>query len=311
MRKKYKIQRLGVTEVNFIALVLGLIFISVGSLIQRIDFFNGLMVNEFIIILFPAIVLLRRSNVKKVLKLNRLSMLDTARVILIVILFYPLVLLCNGLFLSFLSQFYELKDFSLQVMQHEKSLLTYIFYMAFIPCICEEVFFRGALMNAYEHYGPKFAVLCSAFIFALFHFDPQNLMAPFMLGILFGMVMEASSSLYAAFVAHFTNNVLAILAAKYGNGAIFDFLKSTRAAWEVGSIQFFTIIILVFLSGFSIFLIVKLYKAIKKDSNKDLAIQEMKFKYEFDIVSFWPILIMIIVYIFYLKMNFAIRGSLL
>lgn len=311
MAKKNKKNRLGVTEVNFIALILAIIFITAGSKIQSMDFFKGILINELIFILLPGIALLRKSDIKKVLKLNKLPPVDWLRVILITILFYPVVLLANGLFLTFLSNIIELKDFSLDMLQHNGSIFVYIFYMGIVPCICEEVFFRGALINAYEQYGNWFAIICSAAVFAFFHFDPQNVIAPFMLGILFAVVMEGSGSLYAAMIAHFTNNVLGILGAKYFNGAIFNFLKGTRLVWEVGSVQFFTIIVLILISAFSLFVIVKLYKGIRKNAIRDGSIQEMKFKYKFDIMSFWPIFVMIIVYIIYLRLNFNMRGILL
>lgn len=311
MAKKNKKNRLGVTEVNFIALVLALIFITVGSKVQKRDFFNGILINEFIFILLPGIVLLRKSDVKKVLKLNKLPRIDWLRVVLITILFYPIVLLANGLFLTFLSNTYELKDFSLDMLQHNRSIFVYIFYMGLVPCICEEVFFRGALLNAYEQYGNWFAIFCSAAVFAIFHFDPQNLLAPFMLGILFAVVMEASGSLYAAMIAHFTNNVLGILGAKYFNGTIFNFLKGTRLVWEVGSVQFFTIIVLILLSALSLFLIIRLYNGMRKNAIRDGSIQEMKLKYKFDIMSFWPIFVMVIVYFIYLRLNYNVKGIFL
>jgi len=65
-------------------------------------------------------------------------------------------------------------------------------------------------MNAYGRYGPKRAILSTAVLFGLFHFNLQNLAAPIMLGALFGYYVHITDSIYSAILAHSLHNALSV-----------------------------------------------------------------------------------------------------
>lgn len=79
--------------------------------------------------------------------------------------------------------------------------------------ICEEVFFRGSLQQGLEgRYAAPRAVVVSALIFTVFHFDLAGLVARFELGVLFGLLAWRTRSLWAGIGAHAANNAVSVLA---------------------------------------------------------------------------------------------------
>ena len=79
--------------------------------------------------------------------------------------------------------------------------------------ICEEIFFRGVILNAYEsELGRKWGAIFSGVLFGLFHFNPQNLFGPILLGILFAYLVQVTGSIWAGIIAHTANNGIAVTA---------------------------------------------------------------------------------------------------
>lgn len=81
-----------------------------------------------------------------------------------------------------------------------------------LPAICEELLFRGYLQTRLtSRLGGVAGVLIASLIFAAFHFDPVHVLAVFPIGLWMGFVTFRSGSLIPAMIAHFLNNVLAVL----------------------------------------------------------------------------------------------------
>lgn len=73
--------------------------------------------------------------------------------------------------------------------------------------VCEEFFFRGVVQRAFlVRLRPPLAIVLSALVFSLFHFDPVGLLARFELGLLFGLLAWHSGSLWPGIAAHAANN---------------------------------------------------------------------------------------------------------
>lgn len=299
---------LNVLSVNTLTLVLSIFFLTIGYFIQSKDFFKGTFINEVFIILIPALLISRTGKLKEVLKINRISLKTILRVILIVVLVYPIILLLNGIFLNLISNFIELKNFSMDILLVEEEFARYFVFLCIVPAICEEIFFRGALINSYDIYGSKFAIFMSAFVFALFHFDIQNFIAPFLLGILFGNLLELTNSLYAAILGHFTNNLLGIVTSKYLNDQIFKFLKDTNMAQDIGSLQLYIILLLIVFSIISSIILKKMFKQMNREKNKLLEKSGRKKRTReiesIDFFNFVPIVALIILYFIYYAVVF-------
>ena len=301
--KKLKKSNLNVLTVNTLTLVLSICFLTIGYFIQSKDFFKGTFINEIFIILIPALLISGTGNLKEVLRIRKISFKNIVRVIVIVILSYPVILLLNGIFLSILSHFIELNNFSMDILLEENGIVKYIVFLCVVPAICEEIFFRGALINSYEVYGSRFAIVMSSLVFALFHFDIQNFIAPFLLGILFGNLLELTGTLYSVIIGHFVNNLLGIVAAKYLNDTIFNYLKDTSTAQDIGSLQLYIILVLIAVSAISAFLLRRFFIKMNREKKHRILVSGKKIRSRdiesLDIFNFVPILALIVLYFIY------------
>ena len=65
-------------------------------------------------------------------------------------------------------------------------------------------------MSSYEQLGKKKAIIYSAILFGVFHFNFQNLLGPIYLGILFGIIAYKTNSLFSTIIGHTVNNTIAL-----------------------------------------------------------------------------------------------------
>ena len=86
------------------------------------------------------------------------------------------------------------------------------------PAIFEELGFRGVILTALEPVlGPREALLVSALIFAILHLSIPSIPHLFLMGIVLAWLRQKTGSLYAGMVAHFTHNLLVLLAERHGS----------------------------------------------------------------------------------------------
>lgn len=88
-----------------------------------------------------------------------------------------------------------------------------IVIIALVSGFCEEVFFRGALQL-------DFNLWIAAFIFGMFHMPTFRYLTygawAMAAGVLFGVTLESTNSLWAPITAHVANNFAVILFMRYG-----------------------------------------------------------------------------------------------
>ncbi|MBP1638266.1 MAG: Abortive infection protein [Bacteroidetes bacterium] len=91
-------------------------------------------------------------------------------------------------------------------------LMGNLFLMAAFPAFCEEIYFRGALLNIFSDQKNKnTAIWVVAIIFSLIHFQMYGFIPRMILGALLGYLLVWSGNLWVPVIAHFTNNALAVL----------------------------------------------------------------------------------------------------
>ena len=96
-----------------------------------------------------------------------------------------------------------------------------LFSLAIVPAICEEILYRGVLMQALQKSTSRsIGIALSAFIFALMHFNPWFFPFLFCLGIYFGLLFERSKQLRWPILAHFINNGIAVLGFHFLNWSV-------------------------------------------------------------------------------------------
>ncbi len=87
-----------------------------------------------------------------------------------------------------------------------------ILLLGIIPPICEEIVFRGIIFNGLrKSYSDKIAVVFSAFLFALMHGSLEQLVYPFLMGIVFATIVLRTGSIVPSMIVHMINNTLVIV----------------------------------------------------------------------------------------------------
>jgi uncharacterized protein len=92
------------------------------------------------------------------------------------------------------------------------NLILSIIVAAIIPAFTEEFLFRGFLQHSLEQrLRPYTAIMVTSIIFALFHFNPVNIIPLFIIGIYLGIVAYTSQSIYLSLFIHFTYNAILVI----------------------------------------------------------------------------------------------------
>jgi membrane protease YdiL (CAAX protease family) len=86
--------------------------------------------------------------------------------------------------------------------------------IALLPALCEELVIRGVLLPSLAaRIAPAPAVVLTAAVFALVHFDPIRFLFTFVLGLVLGALRLRTRSLWPPVVVHLTLNTLTFLIA--------------------------------------------------------------------------------------------------
>ena len=88
-----------------------------------------------------------------------------------------------------------------------------ILMVGVIPGVCEELFFRGGLMGAWERRGTKLALVITSVLFTMLHGSILGLPTQLIMGFVLGYVLIVSDSLYVSMVYHTVHNTATLILA--------------------------------------------------------------------------------------------------
>ncbi|MGH2574406.1 MAG: CPBP family glutamic-type intramembrane protease [Ignavibacteria bacterium] len=228
----------------YIIIVLGIIFFLYQVLGGTLAVISGgvnldknvhitriiLSFGQFMLILAPAIFFtrLQTSQLKDTFRLYSPNTLLLLLSILGIILIQPFLqgymffqdsLLNNipffGDFIKKAKEFFELLESAALKIVTAYSFIEFlvvVFVICITPAICEEVLFRGFVLKNLESFArPSITIFLSGFLFAVYHFQPFNIIPLMVLGIFLGFIVYFSNSIYPAVICHFLNNLFASL----------------------------------------------------------------------------------------------------
>ena len=201
-----------ILETNMLFLFIALLLITLGAKAQYWNIYIGLLVTEYLIILLPVLAYLRFNDysIKDALRLNKINLKHILLTILIVLSSYPVAVFFNFIGLTLLNKFTQVRANPIPIPSNPREYILCFLIIALTPGICEEVMFRGLIMSSYDSFGKKKAIIYSAILFGVFHFNAQNLLGPIYLGLLFGIIAYKTDSIYPTIIGHTVNNTIAL-----------------------------------------------------------------------------------------------------
>lgn len=207
-------KRVGIGQASLLFSITLALFIFVGYRAQAREFYSGILITQFGLIMLPAVLFLLffRYDIKSILRLNKIKPINILIIFVIMLFAIPLVAVFNLLNLFLVkSIFGDVIINQIPIAKNGSELLLNLLVIAGSAGICEEVLFRGVLQRGYERFGVLKAILLTSFLFSLTHADFQKIFGTFLLGALIGFFVYRTNSLLSGMFAHFTNNALAVL----------------------------------------------------------------------------------------------------
>jgi len=94
-----------------------------------------------------------------------------------------------------------------------KGLLLNILIIGLIPALGEELLFRGVLQRLFNEWTRSVpaGIVITAFIFSAIHLQFFGFLPRFVLGLILGILLEITQSLWVPVFAHFVNNTTLVL----------------------------------------------------------------------------------------------------
>jgi len=210
---KQKAQNFSIKEVNIFFIILAVLFLTFGAYVQSRELISGLLITEFGLLALPVLVysIVKKKDVKSIFRFKRLPFSAAMKIIVLAALFLPTIAVANLVSLFIIEIFGTSIDFSIPSASTGPEFLLLFAVIAGSAGLCEEIFFRGAVLNGYEtELGLKWGAVFSGLLFGIFHFNPQNLFGPIILGIVFSYLVQLTGSIFASIIAHTTNNGIAV-----------------------------------------------------------------------------------------------------
>lgn len=212
---------LRVLEGSLLYLVIGVLFLTSSLALSYINaaIEIQLVVTQYFIIGFPPVLYLwiKKKPILRLLRIQRLSIKTALLVILLTLLFYPIAVLLNTIIMLLLSLLGPIDVPQVPTATTSQQYFLYLIIIAFSAGICEEIMFRGFIMRSYEKVGYKFAIIFSALLFGVFHFNIYNLGATIFFGVFFGYLVLLTNSLWAGIIGHIANNAFAVTLGFFAN----------------------------------------------------------------------------------------------
>lgn len=138
-----------------------------------------------------------------------------------------------------------------------------ILNVAFISAIAEEFLFRGVLLRGLEPLGKFWAIVLSAFAFAVFHISFYKLGYAFVLGIFIGYLAAITDNILYAIIYHCLHNIFSSFI------DISYLISNAVSSLDKSTILFVYLIGLIIASLFMVTIFISIKEAIKKQRENE------------------------------------------
>jgi hypothetical protein len=160
---------------------------------------------EIIIILPPIIVYMIVSGrpIGCIVSHKKLSLKNVLMITVLLFLFMPTMMLVSNITSFFVD---DTVNTAISETLETMNPLTAVLSFALMPAIFEELMFRGVIMSGYKMQNMFKAVFISGLFFGMFHLDLYQLPYTFVGGMVFGIFVFCTNSIYGSMLAHFLLN---------------------------------------------------------------------------------------------------------
>ena len=151
-------------ETGLLYSIVGLLLMTLGVYVQNKNFATGILVTEYIIILIPSVLLLviRKYNVKQILRLNPVSFLNLFIIMSIMFFSMWIVTVINFFNLWLINTIFG-NVIIPPLPISETPLLVNLLLIGVSAGVCEEVMFRGVIQRSFERFGKTSSIVITAF----------------------------------------------------------------------------------------------------------------------------------------------------
>jgi hypothetical protein len=108
---------------------------------------------------------------------------------------------------------YDQAVFMIAQMNNTKDFIVALIVMAFVPAVCEEVIFRGAIQQLLVNWIKIawVAILITSIIFSAIHFSYFGFLPRLALGMVLGYIFYYTKNLWLNILMHFLNNAMVVV----------------------------------------------------------------------------------------------------
>ncbi len=197
---------------NILFLLLVVINMSLGFILAGIHKIFNLDITEELslivtqlAILIPVViyVLVTEKNFFKFIRFKKFNIWSAFLLVILVYCMWPIIAIINAISMLFATNMIQ---GTVNTIANNYGLLISVFLMAVVPAIVEESTFRGALLSSYKKYNPLVAVVFTAILFGLMHQNFNQMLYATAMGLIFGIVIEATDSIISTMIMHFIYN---------------------------------------------------------------------------------------------------------
>lgn len=181
----------------------------------KIDYYIKAFAGEIVLVMIPPLLFLAilKLDFKKTLRLNKISILNLLIIFGIMVFSIPAVGTLNLASMSIIKLIFSKTDLPAIQIPDAVTLLKGLVVIGMSAALCEEILFRGVIQKSFEKMGAMKSIILTSVLFGLMHHDFQKFLGTTLLGIIMGIIVYRTNSIFGGMFAHFTNNSLAVFVA--------------------------------------------------------------------------------------------------
>lgn len=211
-----------IKEVNRIFLgtvllsVIGSLFVSLLLFVDQ-TYLLSLLASQLLMVLPAMVYMIRwRIPVKEWIPFHKISFPKILMLVGFFLASIPVLNLIQSVSLLF---FHQVINQTMTKIISQWPLPVSIICIAVIPAFLEESIYRGVFFSEYRKMGLYIGAFCSGLVFGLLHFNINQFLYAFYMGVWFALLVDVCNSLLASVLLHFAINLSSVVSAYQAGSA--------------------------------------------------------------------------------------------